>query len=151
MQPSCQWPSILKGAIRKAFFKYLYYTTVRSLWQTKAFIYQGYCVHACMHLCTMSLCDHALSQHVHREGNQAFRDAMASLEKDPCVRGLSFTSFLILPFQRITRLKLLVQVTCGSEKHIKETLLIEDHTMVEWWEFCLNKIWDCSHRISGKK
>lgn len=48
--------------------------------------------------------------HVHREGNQAFREAMASLEKHQCVRGLSFTSFLILPFQRITRLKLLVQV-----------------------------------------
>lgn len=47
---------------------------------------------------------------VHREGNQAFRESMASLENHPCVRGLSFTSFLILPFQRITRLKLLVQV-----------------------------------------
>lgn len=46
-----------------------------------------------------------------REGNQAFREAMALLEKHPCVRGLSFTSFLILPFQRITRLKLLVQVS----------------------------------------
>nr|XP_040031641.1 ephexin-1 isoform X1 [Gasterosteus aculeatus aculeatus] len=43
------------------------------------------------------------------EGNQAFREAMASLENHPRVRGLSFTSFLILPFQRITRLKLLVQ------------------------------------------
>ncbi|XP_067449846.1 ephexin-1 isoform X1 [Thunnus thynnus] len=43
------------------------------------------------------------------EGNQAFREAMAALENHPFVRGLSFTSFLILPFQRITRLKLLVQ------------------------------------------
>ncbi|CAN9511211.1 unnamed protein product [Ophioblennius macclurei] len=43
------------------------------------------------------------------EGNQPFREAMASLENHPRVRGLSFTSFLILPFQRITRLKLLVQ------------------------------------------
>ncbi|KAF7641912.1 hypothetical protein LDENG_00268480 [Lucifuga dentata] len=43
------------------------------------------------------------------EVNQAFREAMARLENHPRVRGLSFTSFLILPFQRITRLKLLVQ------------------------------------------
>lgn len=46
-----------------------------------------------------------------RQGNQAFREAMAKLENQPRVRGLSFTSFLILPFQRITRLKLLVQVS----------------------------------------
>ncbi|XP_060762585.1 ephexin-1 [Neoarius graeffei] len=39
----------------------------------------------------------------------AFRENMAILENQPKVRGLSFTSFLILPFQRITRLKLLVQ------------------------------------------
>lgn len=43
------------------------------------------------------------------EENQPFREAMAVLENHPRVRGLSFTSFLILPFQRITRLKLLVQ------------------------------------------
>ncbi|XP_069581909.1 ephexin-1 [Brachyistius frenatus] len=43
------------------------------------------------------------------EVNQAFREAMAVLENHPRVRGLSFASFLILPFQRITRLKLLVQ------------------------------------------
>ncbi|XP_066565865.1 ephexin-1 isoform X2 [Amia ocellicauda] len=41
--------------------------------------------------------------------NSAFRDVMTSLENQPRCRGLSFTSFLILPFQRITRLKLLVQ------------------------------------------
>uniref|UniRef100_A0A3Q3AP02 Neuronal guanine nucleotide exchange factor n=1 Tax=Kryptolebias marmoratus TaxID=37003 RepID=A0A3Q3AP02_KRYMA len=43
------------------------------------------------------------------EENQTFRETMADLEKHPCVKGLSFTSFLILPFQRITKLKLLVQ------------------------------------------
>lgn len=46
-----------------------------------------------------------------RDGNQQFRDTMATLENHPRVKGLSFTSFLILPFQRITRLKLLVQVS----------------------------------------
>uniref|UniRef100_A0A3B1J4E0 Neuronal guanine nucleotide exchange factor n=1 Tax=Astyanax mexicanus TaxID=7994 RepID=A0A3B1J4E0_ASTMX len=41
--------------------------------------------------------------------NALFRENMALLENQPKVKGLSFTSFLILPFQRITRLKLLVQ------------------------------------------
>lgn len=40
----------------------------------------------------------------------AFRDVISQLELDPKCKGLSFSSFLILPFQRITRLKLLVQV-----------------------------------------
>ncbi|MBN3314659.1 NGEF protein, partial [Atractosteus spatula] len=41
--------------------------------------------------------------------NAAFRTVMANLENDSKCKGLSFNSFLILPFQRITRLKLLVQ------------------------------------------
>ncbi|XP_062409268.1 ephexin-1 isoform X2 [Sardina pilchardus] len=41
--------------------------------------------------------------------NEAFREQMQQLENQPRVKGLSFTSFLILPFQRICRLKLLVQ------------------------------------------
>lgn len=40
----------------------------------------------------------------------AFRELIAQLELDPKCRGLPLSSFLILPFQRITRLKLLVQV-----------------------------------------
>uniref|UniRef100_A0A2K6U9C7 Ephexin-1 n=1 Tax=Saimiri boliviensis boliviensis TaxID=39432 RepID=A0A2K6U9C7_SAIBB len=40
----------------------------------------------------------------------AFRELIAQLELDPKCKGLPFSSFLILPFQRITRLKLLVQV-----------------------------------------
>lgn len=40
----------------------------------------------------------------------AFRELVAQLELDPKCRGLPLSSFLILPFQRITRLKLLVQV-----------------------------------------
>ncbi|XP_013876671.1 ephexin-1, partial [Austrofundulus limnaeus] len=43
------------------------------------------------------------------EENQTFRETMAALERHPRVKGLSFNSFLILPFQRITKLKLLVQ------------------------------------------
>ncbi|XP_016128369.1 ephexin-1-like [Sinocyclocheilus grahami] len=41
--------------------------------------------------------------------NAIFRENISILENQPKVKGLSFTSFLILPFQRITRLKLLVQ------------------------------------------
>ncbi|XP_026137509.1 ephexin-1-like [Carassius auratus] len=41
--------------------------------------------------------------------NSLFRENISILENQPKVKGLSFTSFLILPFQRITRLKLLVQ------------------------------------------
>lgn len=40
----------------------------------------------------------------------AFRELIAQLEQDPKCKGLPLSSFLILPFQRITRLKLLVQV-----------------------------------------
>uniref|UniRef100_G3TMG8 Ephexin-1 n=1 Tax=Loxodonta africana TaxID=9785 RepID=G3TMG8_LOXAF len=51
----------------------------------------------------------------------AFRELIAQLELDPKCKGLPFSSFLILPFQRITRLKLLVQnilkrVEEGSER-----------------------------------
>ena len=45
-----------------------------------------------------------------RQENGPFHEMMQQLVTQPCVRGLTFTSFLILPFQRITRLKLLVQV-----------------------------------------
>ncbi|XP_016414556.1 ephexin-1-like [Sinocyclocheilus rhinocerous] len=44
-----------------------------------------------------------------RQENAIFRENISILENQPKVKGLSFTSFLILPFQRITRLKLLVQ------------------------------------------
>uniref|UniRef100_A0A674MJ80 Neuronal guanine nucleotide exchange factor n=1 Tax=Takifugu rubripes TaxID=31033 RepID=A0A674MJ80_TAKRU len=67
------------------------------------------------------------------EGNQAFREAMALLEKHPCVRGLSFTSFLILPFQRITRLKLLVQniLKKAEENSEREANAIKAHQRLE--------------------
>uniref|UniRef100_A0A672FI29 Ephexin-1-like n=1 Tax=Salarias fasciatus TaxID=181472 RepID=A0A672FI29_SALFA len=67
------------------------------------------------------------------EGNQPFRDTMASLENHPCVRGLSFTSFLILPFQRITRLKLLVQniLKKTEEDSEREASAVKAHQQLE--------------------
>ncbi|XP_022076600.1 ephexin-1 [Acanthochromis polyacanthus] len=67
------------------------------------------------------------------EGNQAFREAMAALENHPRVRGLSFTSFLILPFQRITRLKLLVQniLKKAEENTEREVHAIKAHQQLE--------------------
>ncbi|KAE8295719.1 Ephexin-1 Eph-interacting exchange protein Neuronal guanine nucleotide exchange factor [Larimichthys crocea] len=67
------------------------------------------------------------------EGNQAFREAMAALENHSSVRGLSFTSFLILPFQRITRLKLLVQnILKKAEENSKlEANAIKAHQQLE--------------------
>lgn len=51
-----------------------------------------------------------------RQENALFREKMSILENQPKVKGLSFTSFLILPFQRITRLKLLVQVSVSQSE-----------------------------------
>ncbi|KAM7413798.1 hypothetical protein PAMA_020932 [Pampus argenteus] len=67
------------------------------------------------------------------EGNQTFRETMATLENHPCVRGLSFTSFLILPFQRITRLKLLVQniLKKAEENSEREANAIKAHQQLE--------------------
>uniref|UniRef100_A0A3B4ACZ8 DH domain-containing protein n=1 Tax=Periophthalmus magnuspinnatus TaxID=409849 RepID=A0A3B4ACZ8_9GOBI len=67
------------------------------------------------------------------EGNQAFRDVMETLEKHPRVRGLSFPSFLILPFQRITRLKLLVQniLKKAEEGSEREANAIKAHQRLE--------------------
>ncbi|XP_051253900.1 ephexin-1 [Dicentrarchus labrax] len=67
------------------------------------------------------------------EGNQAFRETMAALENHPRVRGLSFTSFLILPFQRITRLKLLVQniLKKAEENSEREANAIKAHQQLE--------------------
>lgn len=47
---------------------------------------------------------------IFRQEKASFRELIAQLELDPKCKGLPFSSFLILPFQRITRLKLLVQV-----------------------------------------
>ncbi|NWZ12676.1 ARHG5 factor, partial [Agelaius phoeniceus] len=42
-------------------------------------------------------------------GNAGFQQVLERLESDPVCQRLSLKSFLILPFQRITRLKLLLQ------------------------------------------
>lgn len=42
-------------------------------------------------------------------GNPRFQQVLAKLESDPVCQRLSLKSFLILPFQRITRLRLLLQ------------------------------------------
>ncbi|XP_063771799.1 ephexin-1 isoform X2 [Pseudophryne corroboree] len=62
-----------------------------------------------------------------------FRDAVAHLETNPICRGLPFSSFLILPFQRITRLKLLVQniLTKVEEGSERETSALQAHRELE--------------------
>ncbi|KAG7281418.1 hypothetical protein CRUP_029867 [Coryphaenoides rupestris] len=65
--------------------------------------------------------------------NVAFREAISTLEKMSCVRGLSFMSFLILPFQRITRLKMLVQniLKRAEENTEREAHAIQAHQKLE--------------------
>ncbi|XP_075425711.1 ephexin-1 [Ascaphus truei] len=62
-----------------------------------------------------------------------FRDIVGHLEMDPKCRGLPFSSFLILPFQRITRLKLLVQniLTKVEEGSERETSALQAHRELE--------------------
>ncbi|XP_019398423.1 PREDICTED: ephexin-1 isoform X1 [Crocodylus porosus] len=62
-----------------------------------------------------------------------FREVISQLELDPKCKGLSFSSFLILPFQRITRLKLLVQniLKKVEEKSEKEATALEAHKELE--------------------
>ncbi|XP_075717436.1 ephexin-1 isoform X1 [Rhinoderma darwinii] len=62
-----------------------------------------------------------------------FREAVAHLETNPICRGLPFSSFLILPFQRITRLKLLVQniLTKVEEGSERETSALQAHRELE--------------------
>lgn len=50
------------------------------------------------------------TSHPLRHENPRFPAILARLEEDPICQRLPLTSFLILPFQRITRLKMLVEV-----------------------------------------
>ncbi|XP_078522143.1 ephexin-1 isoform X2 [Lissotriton helveticus] len=63
----------------------------------------------------------------------AFREVISQLELDPKCKGLPFSSFLILPFQRITRLKLLVQniLTKVEEGSEKEGTALDAHRELE--------------------
>ncbi|XP_065598381.1 uncharacterized protein LOC136052305 [Cyrtonyx montezumae] len=59
-------------------------------------------------------------------GNAGFQQVLERLECDPVCQRLSLKSFLILPFQRITRLKLLLQnilkrTRPGSEEEVQAT------------------------------
>ncbi|XP_070609150.1 ephexin-1 isoform X2 [Erythrolamprus reginae] len=62
-----------------------------------------------------------------------FREVILQLELDPKCKGLPFSSFLILPFQRITRLKLLVQniLKKVEEKSEREVTALEAHKELE--------------------
>ncbi|XP_062902047.1 ephexin-1 isoform X2 [Mobula hypostoma] len=77
------------------------------------------------------------------ENNLQFRNVMAELEKDPKCRGLPFPSFLILPFQRITRLKLLVQniLKIAEEESKRESTAVRAHREIE------KVIKECSERV----
>ncbi|XP_010630085.1 ephexin-1 [Fukomys damarensis] len=63
----------------------------------------------------------------------AFRELIAQLELDPKCKGLPFSSFLILPFQRITRLKLLVQniLKRVEERSEREGTALDAHRELE--------------------
>uniref|UniRef100_A0A8C8VKL3 DH domain-containing protein n=1 Tax=Pelusios castaneus TaxID=367368 RepID=A0A8C8VKL3_9SAUR len=59
-------------------------------------------------------------------GNARFQQVLERLESDPVCQRLSLKSFLILPFQRITRLKLLLQnilkrIPPGSDEEVQAT------------------------------
>ncbi|CAO2625330.1 Ngef [Lemmus lemmus] len=63
----------------------------------------------------------------------SFRELIAQLELDPKCKGLPFSSFLILPFQRITRLKLLVQniLKRVEERSDREGTALDAHKELE--------------------
>lgn len=46
----------------------------------------------------------------HRQSNVGFATAIAHLQESPKCQRLPFSSFLLLPFQRITRIKILTEV-----------------------------------------
>ncbi|XP_029436339.1 uncharacterized protein LOC115077981 [Rhinatrema bivittatum] len=76
-------------------------------------------------------------------GNARFRQVLERLESDPVCQRLSLKSFLILPFQRITRLKLLVQnilkrTQLGSKEEAEAT---QAHNALE------KLIKDCNENI----
>ncbi|XP_067851574.1 ephexin-1 [Heptranchias perlo] len=77
------------------------------------------------------------------ENNLQFRNVLAELEKEPKCKGLPFPSFLILPFQRITRLKLLVQniLKTAEEESKRESTAVKAHKELE------KVIKECSERM----
>ncbi|XP_039769844.1 rho guanine nucleotide exchange factor 5 [Ornithorhynchus anatinus] len=79
--------------------------------------------------------------------NGGFREALDKLESDPICQRLSLKSFLILPFQRITRLKLLLQnilkrTSPGSPEEEEAT---EAHHVIE------ELIRDCNSNVQSMR
>lgn len=73
-----------------------------------------------------------------REESHEFRRVVEKLERNPVCQRLPLRSFLILPFQRITRLKLLVQVLSFSVlfftlTSISEICALPPPSMLECW------------------
>ncbi|XP_075698978.1 uncharacterized protein LOC142663993 [Rhinoderma darwinii] len=80
-------------------------------------------------------------------GNPRFQQVLAKLESDPVCQRLSLKSFLILPFQRITRLRLLLQNILkrsapGSTKELQAT---DAHNALE------KLIRDCNESVQRMK
>ncbi|XP_055140343.1 rho guanine nucleotide exchange factor 5 [Symphalangus syndactylus] len=79
--------------------------------------------------------------------NSNFREVLEKLESDPVCQRLSLKSFLILPFQRITRLKLLLQnilkrTQPGSSEEAEAT---KAHHALE------QLIWDCNNNVQSMR
>jgi hypothetical protein len=80
-----------------------------------------------------------LTCYSYRNSNSSFREVLEKLESDPICQRLSLKSFLILPFQRITRLKLLLQVwqillwfNCLDSDMVLERLEAKCHPFVKF-------------------
>ncbi|XP_039618241.1 ephexin-1 isoform X2 [Polypterus senegalus] len=65
------------------------------------------------------------------EENTTFKDVIAQLERDSKCKGLPFTSFLILPFQRIIKLKLLVQIVKNCNEGVRKMNRTEELIAIE--------------------
>ncbi|PIO16189.1 hypothetical protein AB205_0180760, partial [Aquarana catesbeiana] len=79
--------------------------------------------------------------------NPRFQQVLSKLESDPVCQRLSLKSFLILPFQRITRLRLLLQNILkrsapGSNEELQAT---EAHNAIE------KLIRDCNEGVQKMK
>ncbi|XP_029472573.1 ephexin-1 isoform X2 [Rhinatrema bivittatum] len=82
------------------------------------------------------VCNQTYQERTYRkllQEKSAFREVISELELNPKCKGLPFSSFLILPFQRITRLKLLVQniLTKVPERSERENTALQAHRELE--------------------
>lgn len=77
-----------------------------------------------------------------RNENQQFKRVVEKLERSPVCQRLPFRSFLVLPFQRITRIKLLVQV-CVCVR-----VLLMAQTLLYCLTLCLLSLFNTLHSVS---